>query len=148
MTTAIRKASTTTARMSCSARVIALSALVVGCTGASPVKRDSEQDRLIESRCNGLAIPVRYGQSDSISSSQSCALLRRAIASLGRVDTANGVAPADTAAISRALVTAMTEESPEGVVLHERWHVSLELDARPYDVEVTIDRQSDEIVVT
>jgi hypothetical protein len=90
--------------------------------------------------CDGLSIPVESTPPDSISEADRCHLVRRAIASLGQAVASSGVERADTAAVVRAVISPLSEETAQGAPIRSTWHISLWLKGKPYDAEVVLDR--------
>lgn len=120
---------------------------IVACTGAHEDRTGAKTAGAATSHCQGLAILVEAVPPDSVSLQERCQLVRRALASLSRADSASGIRRGDTAVVTRAVVTPLSEETATGALLRATWHVSLYLDKRPYDAEVIFDRHTDSVKV-
>jgi hypothetical protein len=133
---------TSTARLVRSLLVVMAAVMVNACTRETTA--DPMLQRLVaEYRCEAEVLPTRSAPTDTLTVQERCALVRAALATVAKPGaTPNGLEPADSAAAKAAYIASLTQQDSTGKAIRTYWSVNLELEGRPYDAEVQIDRSS------
>jgi ABC-type Fe3+-hydroxamate transport system substrate-binding protein len=98
--------------------------------------------------CTPRVVTIRAAPEDSFPLAERCRLVNLAVASVAGAAPNTGLQPADTAAITSALLVPLSQTTPDGTLIRATWHVTLSLENRPYDAEVIVDRSSGQAMAT
>lgn len=122
--------------------------VLISCNHAEDEGRPASASQANRYPCGSIRIQIRAVPEDSLAVAERCNLVKIALASLAQAEESSGVDPADTSVIVSALLVPISEETPEGAIVRRTWHITFDLQGRPYDAEVIIDRSSGEAKVT
>jgi hypothetical protein len=127
--------------------VIGTSLILGSCRPGEQAEAESGKSDAREP-CPRREILVRAVPEDSFPQADRCRLVDLAVTSVGKAMPSSGLVPADTSAISSALLVPVSQTTPEGTLIRATWHVTLSLHDRPYDAEVMIDRTNSHVTVS
>lgn len=123
--------------------LVAMAALAIGGCARESKSDPMLQQLVAEFRCEAEVLPTRSAPTDTLTAQERCALVQAALATVAKQGaTPNGLEPADSAAAKAAYIASLTQQDSTGKAIRTYWSVNLELEGRPYDAEVQIDRAS------